>query len=227
MEERYTVKQFLLDDKNGIMPDYFKYKFYKNLKAICLGYKEGKFDAFLDELYMKNTSEYFKWYKSFAKVSYSFLQKYPNILTEIVKNNSIEDMLIANDMYKYSMQLVSKCVPMWATVTTVTKTKKELIAAIYLQFELLESELEDNILRKTQEEFYKRYGEYNNSNLSELYNAILDNFEDDIRNVLLKQLEKFNMIYDKCVDIQRTNMTTDLITAAKKRKNNIKTYGKY
>lgn len=224
----YTTNKFLSKDKKGMDLDSFTSQFYRQLRLNRQKYEDEQFDDFLTELYMKDSSVYEDWYKAFSKISYAFTRKNTVLMTNLVSANNIEYLLLAFDMDKKKKSLIARCIPRRATVSTVGESKDKLFVELSMQLALMESEEEDNILRKAQEEFYLRYGEYENDRyLGDLYNNILDTLEEEMRNALISEINKINTISAKLTDSANIALIRDTQNATRKDRNMPKVYRKY
>lgn len=224
----YTTNKCLSKDKKGMDLDSFTSQFYRQLRLNRQKYEEEQFDDFLTELYMKDSSVYEDWYKAFSKISYAFTRKNTVLMTNLVRNNNIEYALLAFNMDKKKKSLVARCIPRRATVSTVGESKNKLFTELNMQLALMESEEEDNILRKAQEEFYLCYGEYeNNRYLGDLYNNILDTLEEEMRNALISEINKISTISAKLTDSANITLIRDTQSVTRKDRNMPKVYRKY
>ena len=224
----YATNKFLSKDKKGMDLDTFISQFYRQLRLNRQKYEDEQFDDFLTELYMKDSSVYEDWYKAFSKISYAFTRKNTVLMTNLVSANNIEYALLAFNMDKKKKSLVARCIPRRATVSTVGESKNKLFTELNMQLALMESEDEDNILRKAQEEFYLCYSEYeNNRYLGDLYNNILDTLEEEMRNALISEINKISTISAKLTDSANIALIRDTQSVTRKDRNTPKVYRKY
>lgn len=224
----HATSKFLLKDKKGMDLNSFKEKFYRSVKLNNQRFEEEQFDDLLAELFIKEPEVYAEWYKVFLKIPYVFLAKNTVLMTNLVSLNNPEYVIIAYEMEKKRKSLISRCIPAKANTSTVAEAKKLLYTKLAMQLVLLESDSKDSILSKVKDEFYLSFGKYENDRfLGDVYNNILNNFENDISKALITEIDKINRISAKLVNTDNIGFIVDSSNAAKKEKNLTKAYRKY
>ena len=208
----HNLSKFLEKNKDSMSLEEYIGKFYRNLRMHGQHYEEEQYDDLLTELYMKEPEVYIEWQKVFTKVPYFFVRSNTVLSTYLVSSNCSELMTVAYDMEKKRKSIISRIFPMKASITTVNSYKEKLIKELENLKLLLISEEEDNILRKSQEEFARCYGEYNDDPyLNDYYNSIIDNFEYDIRTNIESEIAKANNLDYKLKDINHKGHVVDNI----------------
>jgi len=194
----HNVNKFLVKDKSDIELEEYTKNFYKKVRMAGLRYNEEQFDDFLTELYMKEPDVYKEWHAALRKIPYYFIRQNTVLAANLVSSNNVGLLVTAYDMEKKKNSILSRTLPMKATSTTVNENKEKLLLELERLSLLMVSELEDNILRKAQEEFARCYGQYNDDPyLSDYYNGIIDNFETDMINKINEEYNKIEGIRSK------------------------------
>ena len=228
MKQSNNMNNFLIKNKEGLTQEDFNEIFYRSLRMNHEKYEQEQFDDLLLELNMKEPEVYTEWRLTFNKVPYFFVRRYTNLITNLVSNNDHERVLIASEMYKKKMALISRSIPEKVTPSTVKGSKKSLYLKLNKALLLMESELEDNILRKAQESFAEIYSKYEDDiYLGDLYNEIIDGFEDEMRNALNAEINKIEGISYRLIDTMAIGLMRETQDAGKKDRNTPKQYRKY
>ena len=215
MQYGHNLNKFLEKNKDEMTFEDFKTKFYRNLRMFNQTYEEEQFDDLLLELYTKESDIYKNWYKILSKVDYSFLKSNTVLSTCLVSRECPDLITAAFDMEKKRKSILSRTVPTKATVSTVNQSKDKLLLEYKKLLLLIYSENEDNILRKAQEEFARCYSEYNDDlYLSDYYNSIIDNFEEELKKYINTQITKISRLEgllteDKHTEAVVTNIRTN------------------
>lgn len=210
MTYEHTISKFLVKDKEKMNFDEFSNKFYRNITLYNKAYKEGQFDEFLSKLYMKSSSVYEDWYKALNKIAFSFVRKNLELITVLVKSNNIDAVITAYDMQKKKGSLISRSISRKTTASSVIESKIQLLTELNMQLALIESEEEENIVRKAQAEFYLCYGEYENDKyLGTIYNEMIASFKDEIRNAIITEINKIDGISADIRDKMAITMSCD------------------
>jgi len=175
------MSKFLLKNKEKETFENFSQKFYDNLRLYHQSYKEEQFDDLLLELYNKENDVYGEWCKLFTKIPYFFVRNNVTLATCSVANENRNAIVIGYEMYKKQQSIISRSLPIKATVTTVNESKEKVLLELNKTLLLMKVENEENIVLKAQKEFSRCFSEYENDPyLNELYTNIYENFEQKI-----------------------------------------------
>ena len=170
-------------------------KFYRNIKLNSVPNKGKCFDELLKILYKKEEKEYSKYRNVFRRIPLTFIKNNLDLIKKLLQVDNYELIKDAYEMEKKRKSLISGCIPMRATPTTVNESKEKLYVSLNMNLALLDSELEDNLLSKTKDKFYLTWGKYeDNMYLGDLYNEIMDSFENNIREALIREINKIEGI---------------------------------
>ena len=182
MKVSHRMKQLFDKNSKEVGFEEFKNEFYRKLRVYSIGFVNGAFDSFLKVLYESDENTYNEFLESTKNIPYGFIKNNMDLVINLIKNKRVQDIEVACQMLEYQTTLISRNVHS-IHVTSVLNEKKKMLLNIEKCLLLMKSENEDNILRKAQRDFYDRFKDCEtNPYLSDLYNKILDEFEDKMIN---------------------------------------------
>jgi tetrahydromethanopterin S-methyltransferase subunit A len=125
-------------------------------------------------------------------------------------------MLIAYDMFKKKCSIISRYIPK-TTTTSIKENKMELYASLNMQLILIESEDENSILKKVQDEFYLYFGKYENDpRLTDIYNKTFSSLKEELINTISKEINKIGAVSENIVNRMSDSLSYDDMYHVKK-----------
>ena len=216
MRYSHKVKQILVENKEGLTLEDFVFNFYRKLRTYNIAYTKGHFDEVLEILFNKDPEEYSKCFEAIKESHYGFLKNNLDIIIDFINKGCPDNIKMASDMMEYRNILISRNLPN-VYLGSVLKEKKSLILKVKNCLISLQSEDDDNILKKAQKDFKEKYGIYENDlYLKELYNNILNSFEDEMKKSLQASISKIEGISDQFTQYRANAHVVDTIFINKK-----------
>ncbi len=182
MTDYRKLKEYLLKDKRSVSNiDDFIASFYNKLKKAGKECKPEKFDDFLTELYIKDDQIYGEWLKIFSTIPYSFVSKNVVLVTYLVCVEQQEAVKTIYVMQQRKNSILSKYGTVLFEKSTVAKKRKELLKTLEDRLKSMNTNTENDILRKAQNEFANQFEQYSDDPyIGSFYNEMLNDFEKEL-----------------------------------------------
>ena len=212
----HTIAKFLVKNKDDMDFEKFSGRFYRNIELNNSTYQKGQYDDFLSGLYTMNQETYNEWFNALKKVTHFYARSNLDMITKFVNNNDLDAMLIAYDMFKKKCSIISRYIPK-TTTTSIKENKMELYASLNMQLILIESEDENSILKKVQDEFYLYFGKYENDpRLTDIYNKTFSSLKEELINAISKEINKIGAVSENIVNRMSDSLSYDDMYHVKK-----------
>ena len=184
----------LLDsDKTTCDLGEFIHKFYVKVNYYKLESEENEFDNILTCLYNLDDKEYKKWLKELRKMPYAFVRENLSLMETITKNNDFENLVTAFDMYKKTLSLAARALPVKANYNDVTENKEMLLKELKRTLLSIRDNKPNNPVENAQEEFERFYKDISeNEVLGSFYNKLYNGLDDILINRIKEEIKKVN-----------------------------------